>query len=64
VSAVPDDDELDERRRLRRRRLIIWVIVFLVLFTPIPGRGGVWYLNGLLFRFFDWVNARLLPENF
>ena len=53
-----------EPTRRRYRTLLIWVVVVIVLLAPIPGRGGVWYLNGLLFRFFDFVNTRFLPENF
>jgi len=48
----------------RKRSLLIWLVAIVVLLVPIPGRGGVWYLNGLLFRIFDFINAKFLPENF
>lgn len=51
------------KRRQNRNRLLVLAIV-LVLLIPLPRSGGVWYLNGLLFRFFDLVNARFFPENF
>lgn len=52
-----------EKKRRNRNRLIVTAIIVIVL-IPIPRQGGVWYLNGLLFRFFDFVNARFFPENF
>lgn len=54
--------EAEKRRRKRNRLLVAAVVVLLLI--PIPREGGVWYLDGLLFRFFDFINARFFPENF
>lgn len=52
-----------EKRRRNRNRLLVLAVVVLLL-VPLPRSGGVWYLNGLLFWFFDFINARFFPENF
>lgn len=48
----------------RNQRILIWVGVIAVFLVPLPGGGSVWFLNGLLFRIFDFINSNFLPENF